>query len=74
MLGNWSLGDYFKKESITWSFELLTKYLKIPVEKLSVTVFKGNDIVPADNESADLWKSLGIPENRIAFLGEDDNW
>lgn len=74
MLGNWSLGDYFKKESITWSFELLTKYLKIPVEKLSVTVFKGNDIVPADNESADLWKSLGILENRIAFLGEDDNW
>lgn len=74
MLGNWSLGDYFKKESITWSFELLTKYLKIPVEKLSVTVFKGNDIVPADNESADLWKSLGIPENRIAFLGEEDNW
>lgn len=74
MLGNWSLGDYFKKESITWSFELLTKYLKIPVEKLSVTVFKGNDIVLADNESADLWKSLGIPENRIAFLGEDDNW
>lgn len=74
MLGNWSLGDYFKKESITWSFELSTKYLKIPVEKLSVTVFKGNDIVPADNESADLWKSLGIPENRIAFLGEDDNW
>ena len=74
MLGNWSLGDYFKKESITWSFELLTKYLKIPVEKLSVTVIKGNDIVPADNESADLWKSLGIPENRIAFLGEDDNW
>lgn len=74
MLGNWSLGDYFKKESITWSFELLTKCLKIPVEKLSVTVFKGNNIVPADNESADLWKSLGIPENRIAFLGEDDNW
>ena len=74
MLGNWSLGDYFKKESITWSFELLTKHLNIPIEKLSVTVFKGNDIVPADNESADLWKSLGIPENKIAFLGEDDNW
>lgn len=74
MLGNWSLGDYFKKESITWSFELLTKHLNIPVEKLSVTVFKGNDIVPADNESADLWKSLGISENKIAFLGEDDNW
>ena len=74
MLGNWSLGDYFKKESITWSFELLTKHLNIPVEKLSVTVFKGNDIVPADNESANLWKSLGILENKIAFLGEDDNW
>lgn len=74
MLGNWSLGDYFKKESITWSFELLTKHLNIPVEKLSVTVFKGNDIVPADNESTDLWKSLGISENKIAFLGEDDNW
>lgn len=74
MLGNWSLGDYFKKESITWSFELLTKHLNIPFEKLSVTVFKGNDIVPADNESADLWKSLGISENKIAFLGEDDNW
>ena len=74
MLGNWSLGDHFKKESITWSFELLTKHLNIPIEKLSVTVFKGNDIVPADNESADLWKSLGISENKIAFLGEDDNW
>ena len=74
MLGNWSLGDYFKKESISWSFELLTKYLNIPVEKLAVTVFKGNDIVPADTESADLWKGLGIEENKIAFLGEDDNW
>ena len=74
MLGNWSLGDYFKKESITWSFELLTKVLEIPVEKLAVTVFKGNEIVNADNESADIWKSLGINENRIAFLGEDDNW
>ena len=74
MLGNWSLGDYFKKESITWSFELLTKHLNIPIERLAVTVFKGNNIVPADTESADIWKSLGIPENRIAFLGEDDNW
>ncbi len=74
MLGNWSLGDYFKKESIEWSFELLTKYLEIPVEKLAVTVFKGNDIVPADNESAEIWKNAGILEGRIAFLGEDDNW
>ena len=74
MLGNWSLGDYFKKESIAWSFELLTTRLNIPKEKLAVTVFKGNDIVPADNESADIWRSLGIPDERIAFLGEDDNW
>ena len=74
MLGNWSLGDYFKKESISWSFELLTKYLKIPVEKLAVTIFKGNEIVPADTESAEIWKNLGIKENKIAFLGEQDNW
>ena len=74
MLGNWSLGDYFKNESIEWSFELLTKHLNIPVEKLAVTVFKGNDLVPADTESAELWKKQGIPEERIAFLGEDDNW
>jgi len=74
MLGNWSLGDYFKKESISWSFELLTKYLNIPVEKLAVTVFKGNDIVPADTESAKIWEGLGIPKEKIAFLGEEDNW
>ena len=74
MLGNWSLGDYFKKESITWSFELLTTRLNIPVEKLAVTVFKGNDIVPADHESAEVWESLGINKNRIAFLGEENNW
>lgn len=74
MLGNWSLGDYFKKESITWSFELLTKHLNIPVEKLAVTVFKGNDIVPADTESAKIWEDLGINKKKIAFLGEDSNW
>ena len=74
MLGNWSLGDYFKKESITWSFELLTKRLNIPVEKLAVTVFRGNDIVPADHESAEIWESLGVNKNRIAFLGEENNW
>ena len=74
MLGNWSLGDYFKKESISWSFELLTKALNIPVEKLAVTVFKGNSIVPADIESAKIWEDAGIPKERIAFLGEDDNW
>ena len=74
MLGNWSLGDYFKNESISWSFELLTKVFNIPVERLAVTVFKGNDIVSADSESAEIWKRLGIPEKRIKYLGEDDNW
>lgn len=74
MLGNWSLGDYFKKESISWSFEFLTKKLEIPVEKLAVTVFKGNDIVPADTESAEIWESLGIKKNKIAFLSEEHNW
>ena len=74
MLGNWSLGDYFKQESISWSFEFLTKVLNIPINRLAVTVFKGNDIVPADDESAGIWKSLGVKEERIAYLGEDDNW
>ena len=74
MLGNWSLGDYFKKESISWSFEFLTKELEIPVEKLAVTVFKGNNIVPADTESAEIWESLGVNKNKIAYLGEDNNW
>ena len=74
MLGNWSLGDYFKKESISWSFELLTKYLNIPVERLAVTVFKGNELVPADEEAANLWMEQGISKDRIAYLGVDDNW
>jgi len=74
MLGNWSLGDYFKKESINYSFEFLTEVLKIPVHKLAVTVFKGNDNVPLDHESAEIWMSLGIPKERISFLGEEDNW
>ncbi len=74
MLGNWSLGDYFKKEAISWSFEFLTKCLEIPVEKLAVTVFKGNDMVEADAESVEIWKSTGIKEEKIKYLGEDDNW
>ena len=74
MLGNWSLGDYFKKESIAWSFELLTKHLNIPVERLAVTVFKGNELVPADEEAANLWMEQGISKDRIAYLGVDDNW
>ena len=74
MLGNWSLGDYFKKESITWSFEFLTDVLKIPKEKLAVTVFRGNDVVQADDESANLWMELGIDKNHIAYMDEDNNW
>lgn len=74
MLGNWSLGDYFKKESITWSFEFLTKVLNIPVEKLAVTVFEGNNEVPRDEESANVWKSLGIPQERISYLDKDNNF
>jgi alanyl-tRNA synthetase len=74
MLGNWSLGDYFKNESILFSFEFLTKTLNIPVEKLAVSVFKGNTIVPEDTESAKIWESLGIPKERIQYLGESDNW
>ncbi len=76
MLGNWSLGDYFKKEAIEWSFEFLTspEWLGFPVDKLSVTVFMGDDLVPPDEEAAGIWKSLGIPESRIHFLPREDNW
>lgn len=74
MLGNWSLGDYFKQESIEWSFEFLTSVLNIPVERLSVTVFKGNDSIPFDKESYEKWISLGIPKERIAMTEEDNFW
>lgn len=74
MLGNWSLGDYFKKESIEYSFEFLTKVLNIPVEKLAVTVFEGNSDIPRDEVAASIWKELGIPEARIAYLGIEDNF
>ena len=74
MLGNWSLGDYFKKEAISWSFEFLTKVLNIPVEKLAVTVFEGDKTVPRDEESANVWKSLGIPEQRISYLDASNNF
>lgn len=74
MLGNWSLGDYFKKEAITWSFEFLTKVLNIPVERLAVTVFEGNEIAPKDTEAKELWTSLGIKEERICETKEDNWW
>ena len=74
MLGNWSLGDYFKKEAITWSFEFLTRVLNIPVERLAVTVFAGNDIIPKDEEAIEIWKSLGIDEDRICPTATDNFW
>lgn len=74
MLGNWSLGDYFKEESIKMSFDFLTKELQIPVEKLSVTCFAGDKDCPKDEISANAWKKVGIPEERIYFYGKDDNW
>ncbi len=72
MLGNWSLGDYFKEESINYSFEFLTKVLNIPINKLAVTVFIGEDGIPKDTESASIWQSLGI--TKIAYLGKEDNF
>ena len=72
MLGNWSLGDYFKEESIKMSYEFLTKELQIPAEKISVTCFAGNESLPKDEESARLWEEAGISRERIYFL--KDNW
>lgn len=74
MLGNWSLGDYFKKESITFSFDFLTKVLGIDVDKISVTVFKGDEDAPRDEESADIWNGLGIPRDHIFYLDKKHNW
>ena len=74
MLGNWSLGDYFKEESIQMSFDFLTKELGIPVEKLSVTCFAGDEDCPRDDVSAECWKKAGILDGHIYFYGKDDNW
>ena len=74
MLGNWSLGDYFKEEAIKMSFEFLTKELGIPVEKLSVTVFAGDEDCERDEVAADAWKKAGIKEDNIYYYGKDDNW
>ncbi len=73
MLGNWSLGDYFKKESIEWSFNFLTKVLNIKKERLAVTIFKGNEIAPKDTETKQIWMNLGIKEEHI-FETVEDNW
>ena len=74
MLGNWSMNDYFKIEVIDMSYEFLTKELKIDPSRLAVTVFGGDEKIPRDDEAANKWKSLGIPEERIAYLGYNDNW
>ncbi len=74
MLGNWSLGDYFKKEAIAWSYEFLTTQLGFAPDQLSVTVFQGEGNVPRDEESIAIWKSMGIPESRIYALPKEDNW
>lgn len=77
MLGNWSLGDYFKDESIAWSYEFLTskeKGLGLDPARLYITCFEGDDSAPQDVESKNIWMKAGIPESRIYFLGKDDNW
>ena len=74
MLGNWSLGAYFKKEAINYSYEFLTQVLGLDPNKLSVTVFAGDNDVPRDDIAADAWRSLGIPDERIYFLPREDNW
>ncbi len=74
MLGNWSLGDYWKEEAILWSYEFLTKDLKIPSEKISVSCFTGDKDAPRDEESAKIWQKLGIPKERIYFFGKKENW
>ena len=76
MLGNWSLGDYFKKEAISWSFEFLTseKWLGIPKDKLYFTCFAGDENAPRDEESFDYWRQQGVEESHIFFLPKENNW
>lgn len=74
MLGNWSLGDYFKEESISLSFEFLTTILNIPMERIAVTVFSGDETIPRDVETAKVWKSKGLSDTQIFFYGREENW
>jgi alanyl-tRNA synthetase len=74
MLGNWSLGDYFKKEQLSWFYKFVTSELKLPKDRLQVSVFEGAKGVPKDVESAEIWKKIGIPEKRIVYYGVDKNW
>lgn len=74
MLGNWSLGDYFKKESIGWSYEFLTSVLGMDPDQLAVTAFAGEGDIPRDDETAEIWKSHGMRDDQIYFYGKEDNW
>ena len=74
MLGNWSLGDYWKNEQLTWFWELLTKELKLPREKLYITLFEGNEQIPKDGESVEIWTKLGVEKDRIFFYNAKKNW
>ena len=74
MLGNWSLGDYFKAESISMSYDFLTTQLNLPKERIAVTVFGGDDTAPRDDEAFNIWKQKGIDESRIFFYGKEENW
>lgn len=74
MLGNWSLGDYWKKEAIDWSWEFLTKELNLEPKRISVTCFAGDKDAPKDEEAARVWQKIGIPKEKIYFLGKEDNW
>ncbi len=76
MMGNWSLGDYFKKEKVAWSYDFLTnpKYLGLEKERIGVTAFEGDEVAPRDNEVAEYWQQVGIPASRIWFLPKSENW
>src|SRR4030042_5699268 len=74
MLGNWSLGDYFKKEQLPWIWEFFTKERELSKDRLWTSVFEGNDQVPKDEESVNIWKNLGLPDERICFYGVENNW
>src|SRR3989344_925249 len=74
MLGNWSLGDYWKKEAIAWSYQFLINELKLDAKRIYVSVFAGDQDAPFDQESFDIWQKLGMPESHIFKYGKKDNW
>ena len=74
MLGNWSLGDYFKEEALSWSYEFITKHLGLEHSRLAVTCFEGDENAPKDTQSSDIWQKLGVSVDKIKYLPKDDNW